>query len=166
MTYHNFDNIDSVFFFNEPLLTSPNLIENDANDLLLNEEDDKRYYIHNENIFQDTNMKQIMITNYIFDNRTSDITDKSSKNLLKNDNVPPFCLLNTIRGILIRNDKDNNRIIDRIINDQRVLESEEYMKSAKKKSVNNSMYQNDNFFNQKNYSIDFEFEELQKKIIF
>ena len=163
MTYHNFDNIDSGFLFNEPLLISPNLIENDVNNLLLNEEDNRRYYIHNENIFQDTNMKQFMITNYTFDNRTSDITDKRSKNLLKNDNVPPFCLLNTIRGILIRNDEDNNRIIDRIINDQRVLESEEYIKSAKKKSINNFMNQNDNFFNQKNYSIDFEFEEVQKK---
>ena len=77
MTYHNFDNIDSGFLFNEPLLISPNLIENDVNNLLLNEEDNRRYYIHNENIFQDTNMKQIMITNYTFDNRTSDITDKS-----------------------------------------------------------------------------------------
>ena len=170
MTYHNFDIIDSGFLFNEPLLISPNLIENDVNNLLLNEEDNRRYYIHNENIFQDTNMKQFMITNYTFDNRTSDITDKRSKNLLKNDNVPPFCLLNTIRGILIRNDEDNYRIIDRIINDQRVLESEEYIKSAKKKSINNFMnqndnfmYQNDNFFNQKNYSIDFEFEEVQKK---
>ena len=165
MTY--LDNIDSVFFFNEPLLTSQNLIENDINDLFLNEEDNKRYYIHNENISQDTNMKQIMAQNNTLDNRTSDITDKRRKNLLKNDNVPPFYSLNTISGILIQNDINYYRIIDRIINtDPKVIEAEEYMKSTKKISIDNLMYKNDynyNFnFNQENL-FDFEYKEVKEK---
>ena len=165
MNYH--DNIDSVFFSNEPLLTSQNLIENDINDLFLNEEDNKRYYIHNESISQDINMKQIMVRNYIYDNRTSDITDKRRKYLLKNDNVPPFYSLNTISGILIQNDINYYRIIDRIINTApKVIEAEEYMKSTKKKSIDNLMYKNDynyNFnFNQENL-FDFEYKEVKEK---
>ena len=162
MTYHNFDNIESVFYFNEPLLTSPNFFENDINDLFLNEEDNKRYYIHNDNNYQDTNIKPFMNTNNNFDNRTSDITDKRLKNLVKNENAPPFYSLNVIRGILIKNDDNNNRLFDKIIKDQRVLESEEYMKSGKKQSINNFNYQNDNIFNQENFN-DFGYEEVKEK---
>jgi len=165
MNYH--DNIDSVFFFNEPLLTSQNLIENDINDLFLNEEDNKRYYIHNENISQDTNMKQIMAQNNTLDNRTSDITDKRLKNLLKNNNVPPFYSLNTISGILAKNDINYYRIIDRLNNtDPKVIEAEEYMKLTKKRSIDNLIYKNDynyNFnFNQENL-FDFEYKEVKEK---
>ena len=163
MNYH--DNIDSVFFFNEPLLTSQNLIENDINDLFLNEEDNKRYYIHNENISQDTNMKQIMAQNNTLDNRTSDITDKRLKNLLKNNNVPPFYSLNTISGILAKNDINYYRIIDRLNNtDPKVIEAEEYMKLTKKRSIDNLIYKNDyNYnFNQENL-FDFEYKEVKEK---
>ena len=162
MTYHNFDNIESVFYFNEPLLTSPNFFENDINDLFLNEEDNKRYYIHNDNNYQDTNIKPFMNTNNNFDNRTSDITDKRLKNLVKNENAPPFYSLNVIRGILIQNEENSNKLFDKIIKDQRVLESEEYMNSGKKQSKNNFNYQNDNIFNQENFN-DFEYEEFKEK---
>jgi hypothetical protein len=162
MTYHNDDNINSIFFFNEPLLTSQNLFENYINDHFLNEEDYRGNYFYNENIYQDFNIKPFMNSKYNFDNITSDITDKIPKKLPEIDNGPPFYSLNAIRGILIQNDEDNKRLFDNIIQDQRVLESEEYMKSGKKKSISDIIYQNDNIFNQEN-SLNFEYEEVKEK---
>ena len=162
MTYHNDDNINSIFFFNEPLLTSQNLFENYINDHFLNEEDNRGNYFYNENIYQDFNIKPFMNSKYNFDNITSDITDKIPKKLPEIDNAPPFYSLNAIRGILIQNDEDNKRLFDNIIQDQRVLESEEYMKSGKKKSISDIIYQNDNIFNQEN-SLNFEYEEVKEK---
>ena len=162
MTYHNEDNINSIFFFNEPLLTSQNLFENYINDHFLNEEDYRGNYFYNENIYQDFNIKPFMNSKYNFDNITSDITDKIPKKLPEIDNGPPFYSLNAIRGILIQNDEDNKRLFDNIIQDQRVLESEEYMKSGKKKSISDIIYQNDNIFNQEN-SLNFEYEEVKEK---
>jgi len=164
MIYHNFDNIDSLYSFNEPLLTFPNLIENDndINDCFLNEEDNRRYYIHNSNISQHVNARPFLKQSYNFD-RTSYITDKRLKNIPKNDNnVPLFYSLDTIRGILIQNEDFNNRLIDKIVtNDQKVIESEEYMKTTKKKYINNFFYQDDNF-KPENF-INFEYEEVKEK---
>ena len=162
MTYHNDDNINSIFFFNEPLLTSQNLFENYINDHFLNEEDNRGNYFYNENIYQDFNIKPFMNSKYNFDNITSDITDKIPKKLPEIDNGPPFYSLNAIRGILIQNDEDNKRLFDNIIQEPRVLESEEYMKSGKKKSISDIIYQNDNIFNQEN-SLNFEYEEVKEK---
>ena len=162
MTYHNDDNINSIFFFNEPLLTSQNLFENYINDHFLNEEDNRGNYFYNENIYQDFNIKPFMNSKYNFDNITSDITDKIPKKLPEIDNAPPFYSLNAIRGILIQNDEDNKRLFDNIIQEPRVLESEEYMKSGKKKSISDIIYQNDNIFNQEN-SLNFEYEEVKEK---
>ena len=68
MTYNNLDNIFSWHFFNESFQPFSNLIENNIqDDHSLNEEDDRRYLIYNENIFQDTNIKPFKNSNYNFD---------------------------------------------------------------------------------------------------
>jgi len=136
MTYKDFDYINSGYVFNDPFLTCSNLNENCINDLCLDEEDNRRYYIHNTN---DTNLKQTMNINYNNENRTRDITDRKLKDLVY-DNAPPFCSLNETRGILIKNVDYNSKLIDKIIKDEKELESEEYLKSIKKKSTNNSKY--------------------------
>jgi len=135
MAYNDFDYINSGYAFNDPFLTSSNLNENYINDLCLNEEDNSRYYIHNTNISQDSYLKQTLNINYYNENRTRDITDRKPKNLV-NDNAPPFCSLNETRAILIKNVDYNSKLIDKIIKDEKVLESEEYLKSNKKKSTN------------------------------
>ena len=132
MTYNDFDYINSGYVFSNPFLTSSNLNENCIKDLSLDEEDNRRYYIHNTNFSQDTNLKQTMSINFNNENRTRDITDRKLKDLV-NDNAPPFCSLNETRGILIKNVDYNSKLIDKIIKDEKVLESEEYLKSIKKK---------------------------------
>jgi len=161
MTYNDFDYINSSYVFSDPFLTSSNLNENFINDLCLNEEDNRRYFIHNTNISQDTNLKQTMNINYNNENRTRDITVRKPKDLV-NDNAPPFCSLNETRGILIKNVENNSKLIDKIIKDEKVLESEEYLISIKKKSTNNSKYQNDFAFNQENF-IDFMNEGVNER---
>ena len=128
MTNHNLDNIFSGNFFIDPLLSFQNETENNRNDLFWNEEDDRRYFYPNENISQDTNIKPFMNTNYNFEDRTRDITDKRLKNLIenKNGNAPHYFSLNTISGILVQNDGYNNRLIDKIIKDEKLLESDQY----------------------------------------
>ena len=161
MTYNDFDYINSGYVFSNPFLTPSNLNENCIKDLYLDEEDNRRYYIHNTNIFQDTNLKQTMSINFNNENRTRDITDRKLKDLV-NDNAPPFCSLNETRGILIKNVDYNSKLIDKIIKDEKVLESEEYLKSIKKKSTNKFKYQNDIIFNQENF-IDFMNERVKEK---
>jgi hypothetical protein len=63
--------------------------------------------------------------------------------------------LNTISGILVQNDGYNNRLIDKIIKDEKLLESDQYaiqyMNSIKSKSSNYSLYQNDNIPKEENF---------------
>ena len=157
MTNHNLDNIFSGHSFIDPWLSFQNEIENNINDLFWNEEDDRRYFYPNENISQDTNIKPFMNTNYNFEDRTRDKTDKRLKNLIenKNGNAPHYFSLNTISGILVQNDGYNNRLIDKIIKDEKLLESDQYaiqyMNSIKSKSSNYSLYQNDNIPKEENF---------------
>jgi hypothetical protein len=169
MTYHNIDNIFSGDFFNESLLSFSNLIEFDKNDLFSNEEDDKRYYIFNEYISQDTNIKPSMNPNYIFEEKTRDITDKRLKNLIENNNgkAPPFFSLNLISELLPQNGGYNKRLIDMIIKDENKLlvlklSPKQNVNSTMKKSSNNYQVQNDNIFKEENF-IDLENEEVKKK---
>ena len=168
MTNHNLDNIFSGNFFIGPLLSFKNEIENNINDPFWNEEDDRRYFYPNENISQDTNIKPPMNSNYIFEEKTRDITDKRLKNLIENKNInaPHYFSLNAISGILVQNDGYNNRLIDKIIKDEKLLESVQYaiqnMNSIKNKSSNNSLYQNDNIPKEENFN-DFEYGEVKKK---
>jgi hypothetical protein len=98
-----------------------------------------------------------MNTNYNFEDRTRDKTDKRLKNLIenKNGNAPHYFSLNTISGILVQNDGYNNRLIDKIIKDEKLLESDQYaiqyMNSIKSKSSNYSLYQNDNIPKEENF---------------
>jgi len=168
MTHHNFNNIVSEHFFNESLQCFQNLIENDINDLFLNEEDDRRYYILNENISKDTNIKPSMHPNNHFEERTRDITDKRLKDLIENDNVnaPHFFSLNTISEILPQKGEYNNNLIDKIIKNEKELmlgqNALKNMNSTMKKSANNSQYQNDFIFKEDNF-IDLDYERLKEK---
>ena len=165
MTNHNLDNILSWNYFINPLLSFQNPNENSINDPFLNEEDNRRYFNLYENISQDTNIKPFMNTNYNFEDKTRDITDKRLKNLIENKNInaPKYFSLNTISGILVQNDGYNNRLIDKIIKDEKLLESDQYavqnMNSNKSKSSNNSLYQNDNIPKEEKK----EYGERQKK---
>ena len=166
MIYNNLDNIFLRHFSNESLLSFSNLNKNNINDLFGNEEDDRRYIIPNENISQDTNIKSIMHPNYNYENTTREKTDKRLKDLIENDNsnAPSSCSLNTISGILILN--DNKSLVEKIIKDEKILESVQYnvqnMNSTKEKSKNNFKLQNDNIFRKEN-SIDLEYEEAKGK---
>ena len=126
----------------------------------MNEEDDRRYLIYNENIFQDTNIKPFKNPNYNFEERTTrDKTDKRLKNLIENNNgnAPPFLSLNIIIRKLDENDGYNNNLIEKIIKDEKILKfvyDVQNMNSIKEKSNNNSEYQKDNIFKQEK-SIDF-----------
>ena len=157
MTNHILDNILSWNYFINPLLSFHNPNENSINDPFLNEEEDKRYFNLFENISQDTNIKPFMNTNYNFEDRTRDKTDKRLKNLIENKNInaPKYFSLNTISGILVQNDGYNNRLIDKIIKDEKLLESDQYavqyMNSIKSKFSNNSLYQNDNIPKEENF---------------
>ena len=169
MTYHNIDNIFSGDFFNESLLSFSNLIEFGKNELFSNEEDDKRYFILNEFISQDTNIKPPMNSNYIFEEKTRDITDKRLKNLIENNNgkAPPFFSLNLISELLPQNGGYNKRLIDKIIKDENKLlvlklYPKQNVNSTMKKSSNNYQVQNDNIFKEEN-SINLKNEEVKKK---
>ena len=170
MTYHNIDNNKiSGDFFNESLLSFSNYIEFDKNELFSNEGDDKRYYILNEYISQDTNIKPPMNSNYIFEEKTRDITDKRLKNLIENNNgkAPPFFSLNLISELLPQNGGYNKRLIDKIIKDENKLlvlklYPKQNVNSTMKKSSNNYQVQNDNIFKEENL-IDLENEEVKKK---
>ena len=163
MTCYNFN--ESDYFFKEQFLTFPNLYENDKNESLIDDEDERRYYIHNSYISQD-NIRPFINTNYNFENRTSDITDKRLKNLIKNiDNAPPFYSLNTIRGILIKNvDENDSKLFDKIImiKDENISELKEYIKFNEKNTINNFMYHSDNISKQENF-INLEYKENEEK---
>ena len=170
MTYNNLDNIFSWHFFNESFQPFSNLIENDIqDDPSLNEEDDRRYLIYNENIFQDTNIKPFKNSNYNFEERTTrDKTDKRLKNLIENNNgnAPPFLSLNIIIRKMTENDGYNNNLIEKVIKDEKILKFVQYdiqnMNSNKEKSKINFEYQNDNISKQEN-SIDLKYEGEKEK---
>ena len=170
MIYNNLDNILLRHFSNESLLSFSNLNKNNINDLFGNEEDDRRYIITNKNISQDTKIKSIMHPNYNYENTTREKTDKRLKDLIENDNsnAPSSCSLNTICGILTLNDNNNdkNSLVEKIIKDEKILESVQYnvqnMNSTKEKLKNNFKLQNDNIFRKEN-SIDLEYEEAKGK---
>ena len=108
-----------------------------------------------------------MNTSYHFEYRTDATTNRlfynnPPKELSKKDNVPSFYSLNTIRGIIVKNDDYNNVLIDKIIKEKSVIEAEEYMNSTMKKTINDFMYQSDNIFKQENF-IGMEYEEMKEK---
>ena len=86
-------------------------------------------------------------------NSSQDIINKPSKEQkdLDKKNAPPYCPLEEIKKILVKNDDFDNKLIDKIIIDEEAIEFKKYMNSPEK---------NDNVFKQEN-SIDLKHEEIK-----
>ena len=155
MTDSIFENTDCRYLiYEEPFFL--NSYENEENDFFYNREDDRKNF-QDKTIFNNFEY-------FKFEERTQETNIKlsyndSPKDLSKKEIVPPFYALNYIREHISKHDDKyrSNEIIDKIINDKTILEAEEYLKSAKKITIDNFMFPSDIILAQENFN-DFEYE--------